>query len=84
MISDVAGVKLPKFEMPETLTMVNSYILTGLANLIKKPPMWGMATGQMKVMRTGFNADGSKTERELGIKYTPIPVALKEAIESLR
>lgn len=84
MITDAAGVRLPAFEMPESLTMFNSYILTGLANLIKKPPLWGMAVGQMKVMRAGFNADGSKTERELGIKYTPIPIALKEAIASLR
>lgn len=84
MVSDIAGVKLPRFEMPESLTILNSYLLTGLANLIKKPPLWGMATGQMQVMRAGFNADGSKTERELGIKYTPIPIALKEAIDSLR
>ena len=39
---------------------------------------------QMKVMKAGFNVDGSKAERELGIKYTPIRVALEEAIGSFK
>ena len=66
------------------MTMMNAYLLTGLANLIKKPPLWGMAVDQMKVMKVGFSVDGSKAERELGIKYTPIPNALKEAIDYIR
>jgi hypothetical protein len=35
-------------------------------------------------MKEGFVADGSKVERELGIKYTPVEVALREAIETYR
>jgi dihydroflavonol-4-reductase len=70
------------FSLPDSVTMINAFFLTGLANLIKKPPVWGMALDQMKVMKAGFNVDGSKTERELGIKYTPIRLALKEAIDS--
>jgi dihydroflavonol-4-reductase len=62
--------------------MANAALLTGLANLLKKTPLWGMSTGQMKVMREGFRVDGSKAERELGISYTPIRVALEEAIAS--
>jgi dihydroflavonol-4-reductase len=84
LISEVSEVHLPKIEFPESLTMMNAYLLTGLANLIKKPPPWGMAIDQMKVMRTGFSVDGSKAERELGIQYTPIRAALKEAIDSFR
>ena len=83
MISEISGVPLPKFNMPNSLTMLNAYMLTGLADLIKKPPLWGMAIDQMKVMKAGFNADGSKAEKELGIEYTPIRFALKEAIDSL-
>ena len=83
MISEISGVPLPKFSMPNSITMINAYMLTGLADLIKKPPLWGMAVDQMKVMRAGFNVDGSKVERELRIKYTPIHFALKEAINSL-
>ena len=84
MISELSGVPLPRFGMPDYLTMLNAYMLTGLANLIKRPPLWGMAVDQMKVMKAGFNVDGSKAERDLGIKYTPIHVALREAIDSIK
>ena len=83
MISEVSGVPLPKLKLPDSITMMNAFFLTGLANLINKPPLWGMALDQMKVMKAGFNVDGSKAERELGIKYTPIRTALEEAINSL-
>jgi dihydroflavonol-4-reductase len=84
MISEISGVPLPMFSLPNSVTMMNALFLTGLANIIKKPPLWGMAVDQMKVMKVGFNVDGSKAERELGIKYTPISFALKEAIESFK
>ena len=84
MISEISGVPLPKMNLPDAVTMFNAYLLTGLANLIKKPPLWGMAIDQMKVMKAGFSVDGSKAEKELGIKYTPITLALQEAIEFLR
>jgi len=84
LISDVSGVPLPKIELPESLTMMNAYLLTALANLIKKPPVWGMSVDQMRTMREGFSVDGSKAERELGIQYTPIRIALKEAIDSFK
>lgn len=84
MVSEISGVTLPKFNMPDYLTMLNAYILTGLANLTKRPPLWGMAVDQMKVMKAGFNVDGSKAERDLGIQYTPIDVALREAIDSIK
>jgi dihydroflavonol-4-reductase len=84
LISEISGVPLPIFKLPDALTMMNAFFLTGLANLIKKPPLWGMALDQMKVMKAGFSVDGSKAERELGIKYTPIRVALEEAIASIK
>lgn len=84
LISEISGVPLPKMELPESVIMMNAYFLTGLANLIKKPPIWAMAVDQMKVMKEGFSVDGSKAERELGIQYTPIRVALKEAIDSFK
>jgi dihydroflavonol-4-reductase len=84
LISEISGVPLPIFKLPDALTMMNAFLLTGLANLIKKPPLWGMALDQMKVMKAGFSVDGTKAERELGIKYTPIRFALEEAISFLR
>ena len=84
MVSEISGVPLPKLSMPNSLTMINAYMLTGLANLIKKPPLWGMAVDQMKVMKVGFNVDGRKAEKKLALEYTPIRFALQEAIESLK
>ena len=72
LISDMSGVPLPRIDLPDIITMMNAYLLTGLANLIKKPPLWDMSVDEMKVMKTGFNVDGTKAEKELGIKYAPI------------
>ena len=72
LISETSGVPLPRLKLPEMITMMNAYLLTGLANLIKKPPLWDMSIDQMKVMKKGFSVDGTKAERELGLKYTPI------------
>jgi dihydroflavonol-4-reductase len=84
MISDVSGVGLPKIHLPAWMTMANAYALTWLAALTGKPPMWGMSVDQMTVMREGFSVDGSKAERELCIRYSPIRTAIEEAISSYR
>jgi len=82
MVSEISGVPLPKICLPNFLVVVNAAILTFLANLTKKKPKWGMAVDQIKTMKQGFRIDGSKAERELGIVYTPVRVALEEAIAS--
>ncbi len=84
MISEISGVALPKLSLPGPLVMMNAALLTLIANIIKKPPLWGMATAQMRVMRAGYVFDGSKAERDLGITYTPIRLAMEEAVASLR
>jgi len=84
MISGISGVTLPKFKMPDSLAMANAMFLTFLADIVKKPPLLGMAVDQIRTMKEGAQVDGSKAERELGITYTPIQVALDEAIASLR
>jgi nucleoside-diphosphate-sugar epimerase len=72
LINGMSGVPLPKLNLPDVITMMNAYLLTGLANIIKRPPLWDMSVDQMKVMKAGFNVDGTKAERKLGIKYTSI------------
>ncbi len=84
MVSEISGVRLPKMRLPDFLTMFNARFLTLVANVIKKPPLWGMAIDQIRTMKEGFVIDGSKAERELGISYTPVRVALEEAIASYR
>lgn len=84
MISEISGVPPPKLNMPAPLVMINAALLTLIADIIKRPPLWGMAIDQMRVMRAGCLFDGSKAERELGITYRPIRSALEEAIDSLQ
>jgi len=84
MISEISGVPLPKITLPGFMAMTNARLLTILADLIKKPPIWGMATDQIRTMREGAEVDGGKTQRELGVTYTPIRTALEEAITSFR
>ena len=84
MISEISGIPSPKISLPDSLVMVNASILTLLADLIKKPPLFGLSTDQAKSMREGWVLDGSKVERELGVNYTPIRVAVEETIASYR
>jgi len=84
MISEISGKKLPVLKLPVWTTIITAYLLTGLSNLIRKPPLWDLSVDQINLMKQGFEIDGSKTERELGIKYIPIYNAVKEAIESFK
>jgi dihydroflavonol-4-reductase len=83
-VSAISGVPLPKIRLSGSVVMVNAVLLTWLANLIKKPPMWGMSVDGMRLGKEGVRANGSKAERELGITYTPIRVAIEETIASYK
>ena len=80
MVSEISGVPLPRMQMPRPLVALNSAALTALSNITKKTPKWGMAADQMRTIKEGIEADGSKAERELNITYTSIRTALEEAI----
>lgn len=84
MVTEISGVPLPKMQMPGPLVTLNAAALTALSSITKKTPRWGMAADQMRTIRGGIEADGSKAERELGISYTPIRTALEEAIDWYR
>jgi hypothetical protein len=43
-----------------------------------------MSVDQIRTMKEGFRFDGSKAERELELKYTPIRTAIEEAIAFYR
>jgi dihydroflavonol-4-reductase len=82
MISEISGKNLPRLKFPDWITMLNAYLLTGLAYLIRKPPIWDMSVDQIHLMKQGFEVDGSKAERELGFTYTPVRVGIEDAIVS--
>jgi hypothetical protein len=58
--------------------------LNGISGGFNLLPPWGMAIDQIRTLRYGAQADGSKAERELGIAYTPVRIALEEAIASIQ
>jgi dihydroflavonol-4-reductase len=80
MVREISGVPLPELAQPDRQVVANAVLLTRLADATKKPPLLGMSMDQVRTMKEGIMADGSKAERELGITYTPIRVALEEAI----
>jgi dihydroflavonol-4-reductase len=85
LISEVSGVPLPLFRFPDWIVLTAAYLLTGVSTWIThRPPMWGLSIDAGWTLKNGFVCDGSKAERELGIHYTPIRVALEEAVASYR
>jgi dihydroflavonol-4-reductase len=84
MIAEISGVPLPRLSLPATVAIVTAALLTGIARFTKKPPAWGMSLDQIRTMRHSPVVDGSKAERDLGIRYTPIGQALRDAIESFQ
>ena len=82
MVSEISGVPLPALRLPGSLAMAGAALLTWLADRIGQPPPWGMSADQIRTMKEGFAFDGGKAERELGLAYTPIRVAVEEEIAS--
>jgi dihydroflavonol-4-reductase len=90
LISEISGVPMPRWNLPGALIMLTAAVLTCAAILLKSPPVWMMRADRrwvisldsMRTTREGFQFDGSKAERELGIVYTPIRAAIEEAIRS--
>ena len=83
MICRTAGVSIPNFA-PDPYIFLAARMMTGLANLIKRPPLWGLTMDGMRSSKEGIEADGTKAERELGITYVPVRTALEEMIASIR
>ncbi len=83
LVREESGVPLPWLSLPDGLALLTARILTGVANVTRRPPLWGLALDQALTMRAGFVADGSKAERELGLAYTPLRACVRDAVQSL-
>lgn len=84
MISEIAGIELPRVTLPDWLAKVNAFLLTMVADVIKRPPLWGLSMDAAGSLAEGVVADGSKAERELGIIYTPVRIAIEDEIHPPR
>jgi len=81
-VEELSGRRPPPFEMAPALVMLNARLLTAIADLIKRPPLWDMSVDQMRTMRKGYEFSGEKVARELGITYTPLREAVAESLAS--
>jgi len=81
-LGDLAGAAAPP-RVPDALAMATAHVLTGLAALTGRPPRWGLSSDHARTLREGLRFDGSKAERELGLSYTPIADAVREAATRL-
>ncbi|NSW53577.1 MAG: NAD-dependent epimerase/dehydratase family protein [Anaerolineae bacterium] len=79
-ISDVSGIPLPKITLPDTLILTLAHLLTFWADRRASEPKWGLSLDQARTFRAGFQFDGSKAERDLGLHYTPIDQAIEETV----
>lgn len=84
MVSEISGVPLPKMRLPGPVVMAGAALMTKVADLSGRPPLSGMSTDQMRNIRESAVFDGSKSERELDLTYTPIREAIEEEVASHR
>jgi dihydroflavonol-4-reductase len=82
LICKIAAVPQPRMTLPDWLAEINSALLTVVADLTKRPPLWNLSKDAFQARKQGFICDGSKAKRELGVTYTPVRIALEETIAS--
>jgi dihydroflavonol-4-reductase len=84
LVRELSGTPLPRLNLPDAAVMPLARLLTGLARLTGKPPLWGLAVDQVRTAQKGFRAEGRRAEDELGLVYTPIREAIAEAVVELQ
>jgi dihydroflavonol-4-reductase len=83
IISDVSGVAMSRWTIGRRTTLLSARLMSGWARVTGRQPL--MALDLMRtVYRGSLLFDGSKAERELGIRYTPARAALEEAVDDIR
>ncbi len=84
LIGTLGNVRLPPVPFPDPLVLAVARILTCLANLTGRSPWWGLSVDAGRTLKEGFAFDGSRAEQQLNLVYTPVMIALAEAIASYR
>ncbi|HVN55480.1 MAG TPA: NAD-dependent epimerase/dehydratase family protein [Anaerolineaceae bacterium] len=84
LIQKISGTPAPPFRLPDWMVMTVANLLTFRARWTGISPRWGLSVDAGRTLRAGFYFDGTKIQRELGLVYTPIEVAIREAVEDYR
>ena len=78
-----ADVRVPKLNLPESVLIPVARVLEMLGTLTGRRP--AIPVDILKTTAAGsLIFDGTRAERELGLRYTPLRVALGEAIAEIR
>lgn len=80
MIATAASTHLPRLHLPDWMTVLGAATLTRGANVLRRAPRLDLALDQVLLMRQDLRVDGSRAERELGVRYTPLEASFAEAV----
>jgi dihydroflavonol-4-reductase len=83
LICQAAKVSQPVLYLPGPVAVLAAYLLTGISNLIKVPPPFGMSTDQARTMDCGFEFNGEKITREFGMPYSNVQNAVVNSINEM-
>jgi len=83
IVAELSGRRLPLITLPDGVVTAMAHGLTAVAGLTRRAPWLGLSRDQARLMRWGLEADGGKAARELGIAYTPVREAIREALATL-
>lgn len=83
LVAELGGVRPPWPELPDALAMATAALLDATARVLRRPPLWGLSLEAARTLRAGVCADGSKIERDLGLIYTPLRLAVEEAVQAI-
>jgi dihydroflavonol-4-reductase len=83
LICEEAASRLPFVRLPEAMTVAGAKVLTAISGVTRRRPLLDLSVDQIDLMRLGYQLDGSKAERELGLVYTPIREAVAQAVASM-
>ena len=77
LICQLSGAKMPSI-VPTFLAGAGAWLFEIASRFTKRPPVISSETFRLIVH--GFQVDGSKAVKELGIKYTPLEEGIRETI----
>lgn len=83
IIGDLANVRIPRINLPESALLPVAHLLERLSLWTgRRPPL---PVDILKTTAAGSLVfDGSRAQEELGLTYTPLREALREAVEEIR
>jgi len=77
VLSQLSGAKIPP-TVPVFLASMNTFFGEMVSRFSKRPPVLSKETFQL--LSHGFQVDGSKAVKELGLEYTPFEEGMRRAI----